>query len=619
MNFLEHYNDELRHLREGGARFARENPQVASALGLHTDSVTDPFVERLLEGVSYLAARVHTRMDQECAEFAQQALASLAPLYQRATPAITSVAFHPDLGSPEAYRSKTIPRGTALHALLPGRSLPVTFCTAREVTLWPLQLSSAECARSLVSMPTALATALFGGQGLIRLRFSIEGNATLADLLRDSVERSLHLTLAGDLPRAFALHRTLLADCSGCFAVLPDERGDLVLPLAPNALRLSGLADEQALLPPDLGALPGLRLLREYFAQPSRFLGLEVDALTPMAKAAPGARQFDLVFKLKRLPADLLGEVSASQFRLFATPVVNLYPKRLDPVPFNPDHTEQWLPVDRMRPQAHHLWSLTEVHFCERDGLSRQAFSSLHQSGFHPQQSLARFSERHVPAALSSGTPPERDDPLDYSHYVTLALPGQSAALERVSTLLCKGLVADRGFKPHTLLDAQFLMQEARAVDRIECLWPASVPRPAPDLAKCWDAVRQLGANPLAHRGPGSQDVTTALSECVLLATHDQEANDLQRLSSLRSASTAAGFSRAGRHSPMAWVRTLKLTLDIAQAQHADQGAWLFGRVLAQAVSDMCALNDGLEVHLCLDGEAVSHHTNTDNAEGVLL
>lgn len=617
MNFLEHYNDELRHLREGGSRFARENPQVAGALGLHADSVTDPFVERLLEGVAFLAARIHTRMDQECAEFAQQALASIAPLYQRATPAISTVAFHPDLESPEAYRSKCIPRGTTLTASLRGSNVSTTYCTARDVTLWPLTLSSAECVRSLNGIPSELASALFGSQGLIRLRFSLEGSSTLADLVRDAAA-PLHLTIAGDLPRAFSLHRTLLADCSSCHAVLPAEHGDMVVTLGSQAVQLSGLTDEQALLPPDLGALPGLRILREYFAQPSRFLGLEVDALATLAKRMPSARKFDLIFKLKRTPADLLGEVSVQHFRLFSTPIINLYPRRLDPIPFNPDHTEQWLPVDRIRPNAHHLWSLTEVHLCERDGRSVQAYSALHQRAQARQHQAARFSVRVAHQGLSGAASVDPTDPLDSTHFLTISLPGRTAQLERVNTVMAKGLVVDRGFKHQDVLNAHFQMQEAHAVRRIECLWPASAPRVAPDMAKCWDAVQQLGAHPLAHSGHGRHDATSSLTDSVMLATQDSDPNDMQRLASLRKASLERGYARAGRHSPMAWVRTTKLTLDIAQSHHADEGAWLYGRVLAQAAAEMCDVSDGLEVQLLLDGELISQHTNTDNPEGVL-
>ena len=52
------YSDELTHLREVGAEFAREFPKIASRLGMEGMEVPDPYVERLLEGFAFLAARV---------------------------------------------------------------------------------------------------------------------------------------------------------------------------------------------------------------------------------------------------------------------------------------------------------------------------------------------------------------------------------------------------------------------------------------------------------------------------------------------------------------------------------------------------------------------------------
>jgi type VI secretion system protein ImpG len=48
------YSDELSHLREVGAEFAREFPKIAARLGVEGMEVTDPYVERLLEGFAFL-------------------------------------------------------------------------------------------------------------------------------------------------------------------------------------------------------------------------------------------------------------------------------------------------------------------------------------------------------------------------------------------------------------------------------------------------------------------------------------------------------------------------------------------------------------------------------------
>ena len=62
---LEYYNRELQHLRELGGEFAREFPKIAGRLGLEGFECADPYVERLLEGFAFLAARIQLKLDSE--------------------------------------------------------------------------------------------------------------------------------------------------------------------------------------------------------------------------------------------------------------------------------------------------------------------------------------------------------------------------------------------------------------------------------------------------------------------------------------------------------------------------------------------------------------------------
>ncbi|WDD92313.1 type VI secretion system baseplate subunit TssF [Burkholderia sp. FERM BP-3421] len=620
MNFLDHYNDELRQLRDAGARFSKEHPQVASALGLHPDAVTDPFVERLLEGVAYLSARVQTRLDRECAEFAQQALGRVCPLFMAATPAISSFAFHPDLASPEAFRGSTLPRGSLISARLPGRKLPVTFSTARDVTLLPLRIAQVECSRSLNGLPSQLAQQLASSQAVLRFRFELEGLTTVGELGRgDGGFAPLHLSLAGDLPRAYALHQALLASSSAWYAVVPTRRGDEVLTLPAAGIRLSGVDDAEALLPPDFGGLPGLRLMREYFAQPTRLLGVYLDVLARVAAVDPSARAFELFFALRHVPTGLVGEVEASQFRLFATPAINLYTKRFDPVPYDPNLTEQWIPVDRMSPAAHHLWGLTEVRVCESDGRAHAARSVLETGGYGARDEAVRYSLRRENALLADGVRRDRFDPLASHDLIAVSTFDDSIELDGIASITGRALVADRDWRPSALLDAELSLLDPVGVRRIECLWPASAPRGAPPVEACWDATAQLGQSPLALRAGQSQDVTARIVEQLLLAANRDDALDRQRIDSLRSVHLGARFIAAGRATPLALVRATRVEIDVAESAHSDRGGWLFGRVLAQALGEAATLNDGIETIVRLDGETVSTHVNTAVGDGRLL
>ena len=75
---LRYYNQELRYLREMGGEFAKEFPKIAGRLGMEGMEVADPYVERLLEGCAFLAARIQLKQD---AEFPQLVAAPARDVY----------------------------------------------------------------------------------------------------------------------------------------------------------------------------------------------------------------------------------------------------------------------------------------------------------------------------------------------------------------------------------------------------------------------------------------------------------------------------------------------------------------------------------------------------------
>ena len=76
---LRYYNQELRYLREMGGEFAREFPKIAGRLGMEGMEVADPYVERLIEGCAFLAARVQLKQDAEFPQLAQRLIEMISP------------------------------------------------------------------------------------------------------------------------------------------------------------------------------------------------------------------------------------------------------------------------------------------------------------------------------------------------------------------------------------------------------------------------------------------------------------------------------------------------------------------------------------------------------------
>src|SRR3954463_8225553 len=117
---LRHFNLELQHLRESGAEFAEQFPKVAARLGMHGLEVDDPYVERLLEGVGFLAARIQLKLEAEFPRFTQALLEIVYPHYLAPTPSMLVAQIQPDKDDPGlAGGTRVVPRGTSLHSIAP--------------------------------------------------------------------------------------------------------------------------------------------------------------------------------------------------------------------------------------------------------------------------------------------------------------------------------------------------------------------------------------------------------------------------------------------------------------------------------------------------------------------
>ena len=168
---LRHYNQELAYLREMGAEFAQQFPKIAGRLGMEGIEVADPYVERLLEGVAFLAGRVQLKLDAEFPRFTQRLLEIVYPNYLAQTPAMLIAQFQPLLSETNLAQGFPIPRGSSMHGQ-PGKSdaTACQFRLAQDITLWPLEIIRAEYFTFAPDLPLnklALPQPIKGG---IRLR-----------------------------------------------------------------------------------------------------------------------------------------------------------------------------------------------------------------------------------------------------------------------------------------------------------------------------------------------------------------------------------------------------------------------------------------------------------------
>ncbi|MEA2768188.1 MAG: type secretion system protein ImpG [Acetobacteraceae bacterium] len=359
-SLLPYYNQELDALRRSSLEFADAHPKVAGRLRLGPDTVDDPLVERLLEGVAFLSARTQQRLDDEFPEISDALLGVLYPHYLAPVPSAAIV----QLGCQSALRVPVqVPSGTAIETD-PVRGEPCRFRTAYDTTLWPVEIESVKLTGLPLSAPAY--PGLTGARSVLRivLRTS-DPEASFAEL---GVDR-LRFFLRGPLEQSLPLYELLCAHVLGvALADGPNDARPTLLAKTP--FEAVGFAPEEALYPWSARQFSGFRLLTEYFALPEKFLFVDLGGLDARTLLQTGNRMEVFVYFDQAKP-DLEQRLQSDALALHCTPMVNLFARQCEPIPLTQEISEYPITPDIRRPRALEVWSVERVRELRGDGSTR--------------------------------------------------------------------------------------------------------------------------------------------------------------------------------------------------------------------------------------------------------
>lgn len=594
VRLLRRYEEELRYMREMGAEFADAYPKVAGRLGMDGLECADPYVERLLEGFAFLAARIQLKLDSQFPVFTQNLLDVTYPNLVRPTPAVTMVAFEPDVTEGALTDGFTVPRDSALHALLgKGEKTACEFRTAHDVTLWPLRIESADYLPNNGAVAAQQLPVGSDVRAAIRIELAVSGDLDLADLALDR----LPIYLRGSDVIPMAIYEQIHANALG-FYLRDAGRASAPVFCSADGIRQVGFDRDQALLPPARRVFEGYRLLQEYFILPQRFLFFELTGLADKIKHFEGDR-LEIIIPLDRANKDLEHELDRQQFLLFVTPAINLFPRTADRIHLKQFEPEFHVVPDRNRPTDFEIYEVTSVQGHGASVDDRRNFRPLYGLAHHTGASadhaafytcLLRPREKSV-RQQRQGT---RSSYFGSECFIALSDPDSPPIGEGLRQLEVHTLCTNRDLPLHMAVgrgNTDFGLDSGAPVHAVRVVAGPTRPREAMVGGDTtWRIISQLSLNYLSLADRDDNTGAEALRELLALYVEQQDplARHVEGLMSVDAAQTVRRMPVAG---PISFGHGLEIRIEFEEAAFTGTGVFLLGAVLERFFAKYASLN----------------------------
>ena len=598
---LKYYNRELQYIREMGGEFAKEFPKIAGRLGLDGIACADPYVERLLEGFGFLAARVQLSIDAKFPRFTQHLLDIVYPHYLTPTPSMAVVQLQPDLADSSLAGGVAVPRDTSLRSILgKGEQTSCEYRTAYPVTLWPLEIAEAGYFSNMGTVSGVRLPAGCKPKAGVRFRLKTTAGLKFNELLLDS----LPVFLRGQDEQPMRLYEQLLGNASALL-LRPVERPtpwNVVLP-ATNIGEL-GFCDDQALLAHGPRSFSGYRLLQEYFSFPDRFMFVEFRGLQEALQRCRGS-ELELIVLFDKYHPELENSVSVSDFALFSAPAINLFPKRADRIHLSSSTTEYHVVPDRTRPLDFEVYQVNSVVGHGTSAEDEQEFLPFYASQdltHHPDQ-MAFYTLRRERRVLSSGQRRRgpRSSYIGSESFISLVDATEAPYSSELKQLAVSTLCTNRDLPlqmPVGKGQSDFTLEISAPVQSVRCLKGPTRPRPSLAHAQgemAWRLINHLSLNYLSLMDDDERQGAAVLRDLLSLYGELGEATVKKQIDGLRSVQSTQVTRRIPVPGPIAFGRGLEITVTLDESSFEGLGVFLLGSVLEKFFARYVSINSFTE------------------------
>lgn len=579
---LLYYERELTFLRQMGAEFAEKYPKIASRLILEPDKCEDPHVERLLEAFSFLAARVHLKIDDEFPEITEALLSILYPHFIRPVPSMSVVEFHLDPEQGKLSTGVKVKRGSVL-ASRPVGGVPCKFRTCYDTVLWPIRVQDAEW-----KTPDRLQPAIKAPEAAGAVRVELQCQP---DVAFDKLEmQSLRFYLNGESNLIHTLYE-LLCNNTTQIVVRDPAPGSKVRPvyLRPDALRPAGFAEEDGMFSYPRRSFLGYRLLQEYFAFPEKFFFMDLTGLE--AVWASGFKdRAEIIFLLSPFEQqerrqNLEVGINAKTFRLGCVPIVNLFQQTAEPILLDQRKYEYAVIPDVRRPNTIEVFSVDDVV-----SITPQSHEAIHYEPFYSyRHATVRDKKQTFWLASRRASGKRNDDGTDI--YMSLVDLSMRTVRPDADTLTVRLTCTNRDLPARLPFGSEagdFDLEGGSTIKKIIALKKPTAPlRPPVGKGIFWRLISHLSLNYLSLVEEGKE----ALQEILKLYNFTDSTFSQKQIEGIAIVKSRRHFARVVSENGITFARGTRVELELDEEQFVGGGVYLFASVLEQFLGQYVSMN----------------------------
>lgn len=573
------YQRELEYLRSSGAEFASRYGKIADRLSLSASGAQDPHVERLLQGVAFLNARIRQKLDDSFPELVDSLLGVLYPHLVKPIPSTSIVQLQLNPQQVDLVQGYEVPRGTMLESeRVDGHG--ANYKTCFSLDLYPIGIQEIEFVAPPFSGPLGSASKEVEAALHIRLK-PLSSEFNCEDF---SFDRLRFFVDIASFQHAAKLMELLLSQCNEV-VIRNSREADASHVLASSNIKQVGFDSGEAILPYQPQSFPGYRLLTEHFVLPQKSLFFDLEGLSPDVMKDCGG-ELDIWIYLDEFDADLSSLVRKNSLKLNCTPIVNLFQETADAIPVSINKTEYRIIPDARSEHLNEVYEIDHVLIGDGEDDEEEFFpfySINHSSVDHPSY----WHAVRRPGPQSRDTGPIEEPSEVYLRFVDedfqLLAENQGYLQTKVT---CFNRLIPEALSKRELTQIRFqIVGGAGPVSGISCLVaPTKTIRRHMGAKNLWPLVSQLSLNHLSLSGP---EGVLALKE-ILKLNDPRGSSTVQRLiSGILEVSAEPCVERIGG----AFARGTQMTLLLDEESFSGDSAYLFCSVLEKFLSMYASIN----------------------------